>query len=459
MLPLALVLSLAAAPSPAELNERFARGVRLFEEARVADALLEFEALEALKPNPVVRFNLAHCHARLGHAVRAVALLEPLSTEPSLAPPRREAAARLLAEQRARIATLALTGDAPDGVLELDGLTTRTALPTSLAVDPGTHNVVFQTPGSLPARQVVTVGPGVTLTVALPLVKSERPPARVRLTCAVPGVELLVDGQRLAVTPAPTALQLPAGAHALEARRPGYRPWRRDVVLAEGADEQLTVELEPDPTATDSLVVTPSEPQSVVRVDGRLVRPDLVLPLPSGPHVVEVERDGFFPMRRELALAGAQRLAVVLEPRPETLAALAQRRTAHRLWGVLGVSVGGAAVLAGALVWGLNQPTLDAAQREYDGFASSCDQAGMREGRCDETGLRVSAARLVVPQSVRLGGVLALGGGALVAAAGGLALLTAPDLSRYEAPPHSDALEPRLSLELGPARVGLTVRF
>ena len=452
-----LLTLLLAAPSNAELNERFSRGVRLFDEGRVGDALLEFEALEALKPNPVVRFNLAHCHARQGHPLRAVPLLEALLKEKQLAPDRLAAAERLLVEQRGRIATLELSSDAGplEGVLELDGVSSRATLPMSVQVDPGTHNLSFQSPGYFPARQVGVGSPGARTAVSLTLVKAERPPARLRVRCAVPAVEVLVDGALVATTPVATALLIPPGTHTLEARRAGYAPYTRTLALSENTEESLDVELAVTGAAA-ALRVVPSEPQAVVTVNGALTRADAPVQLPAGPHRVRVEREGFFPTQQDVVLDGDLKLAVTLEPTTETLAQLARGRAQHRFWGVLGVAVGGAAGITGSLIWGLNLRQMTAVLADVQRLAPLCKT--MSDGICPRQEYGEKSAELTNLQWVSLAGILTAGLGAAVTGAGLLSLFTAPDLSRYEERPSAGPLAP-LSLSVGPGSIGVSGRF
>lgn len=463
VLPLLLVL-VTGAPTGAELNERFARGVRLFEEDRVADALLEFEALEQLKPNPAVRFNLAHCHARLGHPVRAVALLEPLlAAEPKLPAKRLAEATGLLAAQRARIATVRLAADVGplEGVLELDGVSRRFTLPAQLQLDPGPRNLAFQASGYFPARQVVLAGPGTAVDVVLSLVRAARPPARVRVRCELPAVELRVDGVLLATTPLLTPLLLEAGTRTLTASRAGYAALSRPLSLSEGVEELVELALEPAGSALQTLEVHPTEPQAVLRVDGALARADTPLRLPAGPHLVQVEREGFFPTRQVVQLEGPQQLAVVLEPTSQTLVELAQRRGTHRFWGFLGVGVGGALAIGGAAVWGGNQARLGALQTDVQRLKGLCQPVpDMPMGICPEAEYRTQSAYLTEAEWVRAGGLITLGVGVAAAGAGLTALLTAPDLSRYEPPPREGTLAPlSVSWSIGPGGAAVSGRF
>lgn len=455
-----LLVMVVVAATPAELNERFSRAVRLFDEGRIADASLEFETLEQLQPNAVVEFNLAHCQARLGHPVQAVRLLEPLVTDDSKLPAtRRDEAKQLLAAQRARVSSLELTGpDHLEGVLELDGETSRTTLPTTLQVDPGTHNLGFQANGYFPSRKVVSLGEGASTRVALELLKEERPPARLRLECSVPGVAVQLDGQQVATTPFTSTIAVQPGLHELVASRPGYQKVQQTLSLAENAAEVVTLALVPDGTHAVALQVQPSETQAVVSIDGARVATGAPVAIPVGPHEVKVEREGFFPMHQAVTLEGDLTLPATLEPTSQTLVALEQSRWLHRFWGTVGLVVGAGTIAGGVVVTVNQQAQVDSLQKIVDEM-STCNPGHMQ---CDFSldAKQKNQDDLYALQWGRLGGILLGGLGALIVGAGVVSFATAPDLSRYENQSTSGTLAPiSLSLGVGPGSVTLAGRF
>ena len=457
---LGLMVLVAVAASPAELNERFSRAVRLFNEGRIADATLEFQALESLQPNPVVEFNLAHCEARLGHPVQALGWIDPIVADDTKLPPSRlESGRALQKEQRALVATLELRGPAGvEGVLEIDGVTTRATLPLTRVINPGAHNLGFQSSGDCAARQGVTAAPGATVELTLDLVKAERPPARLRIVSEVSDVEVRIDGNVIATTPIASAIAVPPGMHALEARRVGYRPVQVPLSMSEGSDEKVALELVPDGTNAATLTVKPTEANAVVMVDGKRVTADVGTQVPVGPHAVRVEREGFFPMQQDVDVRGDTAVPAVLEPTSATLIELDRSRWLHRFWGALGIGVGAATAIAGSIVWGVYEPEIQKTQALYDTY-KLCNPGRMA---CDFTADDVdkTGEYLYQLQLNRFGGILMMGGGVLLAGAGVISLLTAPDLSRYENRSTTGPLAPlSLSVSVGPSGAWVTGRF
>lgn len=69
--------------------------------------------------------------------------------------------------------------------------------------------------------------------------------ARGRLTVdsTVPHAEVLIDGKLVGTTPVEDLL-LSASVHAVEVRKQGFKPWKREVTILSGAASRITAELE-----------------------------------------------------------------------------------------------------------------------------------------------------------------------------------------------------------------------
>jgi formylglycine-generating enzyme required for sulfatase activity len=68
------------------------------------------------------------------------------------------------------------------------------------------------------------------------------------LSAKLPGVEVWLSGDRIGETRIGTALvveNLPAGSHRVRARKPGYKPWERDVRVAAQQRAEVTIDLDP----------------------------------------------------------------------------------------------------------------------------------------------------------------------------------------------------------------------
>lgn len=449
MMAPSLVLALALAVPPAQLSARFAAAVEHFDAGRYAEAADAFAALEAQAPSPVVRFNLALCSARLDKPLEAVALFEALLAQPQGLSAERLARARtLLEEQRLRLGTLALRlpAEVTAAAVTLDGLTRPLPPDGQLKVDPGAHNLAVQVPGYFEWRQAFRVAPGGRAELAAALLPQLASPASVRFNLSPDGVELRLDGAWVGVSPLP-ALSLPAGRHRFSFTRRGYLAVEREVDLAEGATQQLEAALAEDLASVDrgGVALQSSEQGVVVSVDGAPLGERAQLELPVGPHRLRLEKEGFFPVERAIDVpqGSTLELPIRLEPTAATRASLERLRFRLRLAGGLSLGLGSALTLAGAIMVGANQRSVDTLTAQLLSAREDCKMGG---GRCGEAA--ELAPQVTERETIRFAGWLMVGTGALLAAAGGLLLGLAPNLDRAAGPLDSPLLPLAVRLEL-----------
>lgn len=459
---LALVLCAAAAfaqpePREAEARRRFELASRLYAQGNKEQALDEFERVRALVERPAVLLNLVIIHAELGHAEAAVTVADQLLAMNTKLDESRLARVRTIrAEQRARLGELRLTAPVAGVELLLDGKPLGLS-PLAKPVLTMAGNLVLaaRAPKFEPLYKQVTVPAGGAVDVELELTPTNLNPGAIRVRCAVPGMELFVDGQRVGTTPDVVKIAVLPGTRTVSARREGYRSAEKTVVLREGGE--VEVELVPIVDEAGSSLaevsVKASEEQVTATADGQ--RLGLVAAsafrLPPGPHLLTFERGGFYPIKRALTLApnASERLELVFEPTPELRAELTSSAGWHRLLGWIGVGVG-VAGLAGsaAYTFGYLGPTRAQALAEYN---SLNDQADRKTG-CflDRAGCEaaIATAQTQIRQGDSLMAVgvagfivsgLALGGGIV-------SLLTTPDLGRYDRQPSNTDFLQQLGL-------------
>ncbi len=453
---LVLLVALSAAPG-SEAERRFARAVSLHDVGDHEGALAEFLAVYELKPRAGVAFNVALEQARLGRPVDAVGTLERLLDAPgSLDAGRLQRARALLEEQRELIGELVLvSADAPQElVVEVDNVTRPdAAVGQPLRVKAGHRLLTVLARNALPLRLAVDVAPRTRREVTLTMKRSDEPPARLELSCPVPGTPVVLDGALLGRTPFSAPLFVPAGRHTLAVQREGYRPLRLDLELAAGEARAVPLALELDPAGPrGALTLQSPDAPLVAIVDGvPLGAVSGPLALPPGEHALRLERGGFFPHARTVNVDATAPTAVrvSLELTADGRAGLEASAAQHHFWG-LTLGGAGAGAAAGGLIAVTASSVLLGAARTALVAARSDDLKS--PGCCDEA-VRSSAARVTALEWWQAGGVATAAVGALLLAGGAWAWLSGPDLSRYDRVP-DDALS-SWGLLLGPGGVGV----
>ena len=299
----------------------------------------------------------------------------------------------------------------------------------------GTHIVGVLSSGYLPARREVVLAGGATENITFALEPSEAALAHLVVRSPVPGAEVVVDGQRVGVTPLSSSLTVKPGTRVVELRRTGYFSVKRDISLGDGASGELALPLEQDPAGSAAFGVLSleiSEPDASVAINGQdrgVYRNPFRLP--AGPHVLAVERGGFESTSRvvEVNVSGTTVVRVSLAPTPQTRSARAERTRSLRQLGWVSLISGGVVGVAGgtfaALAHGLHGDAQDALATTQATFVPGgvCDPKGAGNHAACDAGF-ASRSKAVDDQSLRRTlGVVAAGVG-LAAAVTGAILLT-----------------------------------
>ncbi|MCA9594052.1 MAG: PEGA domain-containing protein [Myxococcales bacterium] len=431
-----------------EARERFDRGLKLFDQGDDEGALAEFSRAYALIPNARVLYNIGLVQAALHRPVAAVDTLAQLLKAPGDLPkPLLDNARVVHDEQAKRIATLNVTVNVPRARIEVDGVNVaRAPLDAPLRLAIGAHHVAIVAPGHRPSWHGLTLAGGESQTLNVELEAIEGGLGNLELDTSVPGAQLYVRGKMVGTAPLSGPIALTPGRHELEVRRDGYRTVKRTVVIRDGEVTRLSLKLEPSasPAASGRLSLSIAEAGAVVFVDG-VPTAQHGFALPSGPHRLRVERDGFFPFERgvEVPRGRTANVAVELEPTPEYRARYRDRAGSQRFWSWVAIG-GGAAVLGGGvgfLVWNTNKR--DDAQAAFDREAPRHESTGdcwpgsaspANDCRDLET-----LANDIDAANNRFGigwGLVAVGAASV--GAGTFFLLSGDDPERYEPRPESD---------------------
>jgi hypothetical protein len=291
LLLLALAPAVARAQQPSDLErakESFKAGATAYAAGEYLAAIQAFDAAYALTPLPPIAFSLAQAERRQyfasherGHLERAISLF------------------RRYVEQ---VQTGGRRADALDALSQLEPLATARSSESAAEVQA--------------AR-----------------------PTRLMLTCDAPGAELSLDAGP--PSPSPFIREVPAGAHQVTVRAPGFFPAEREVVAVAGELIPVSITLREQPSVLSVTAPAGAELYVDGTFAGRGGEPAR-LELASGPHRMVVSRKGHRVSSQALELerGEARTVNVVLEP-------TAQRRASNRLFIAGGITLAAGAVLGG----------------------------------------------------------------------------------------------------------------
>lgn len=236
-----LVIALTAIASSARADDgaraaaraHFARGVELANAGDYGGALSEFIRAYELSPNYSVLYNMGQAYVALDRPVQAFDTFTRYMAEGAarIPPARRSEVEAEVARQRARIAAVSIRTDAPDATITIDDEPIgRTPLNDAVRVSAGTHHIVAKLDNGVSAEKTLSVVGEQSYTLELTLsappaqptpepspAPAIAPPATIALSvsCAIPGVQVLLDDVALGGTPLLAPIATALGPHRL----------------------------------------------------------------------------------------------------------------------------------------------------------------------------------------------------------------------------------------------------
>lgn len=225
-------------------REWFDRGLAALDAGRFDDAIRAFERSYALRPSPVVLYNLGLALRGTGRIREAVSALERFAQRPADG----TTAAQLSAVQqeitrlRSSLATLELdvTPRAARAVIDAGEV-----LPTrgSVQVDPGTHTVSLSLDGYRAETRLLNLARGRTASLVAQLEPSDSSP-HLQVESNVATAIVLVDDREIGHGSADAVTT--EGAHSVVVRAPGYREVRRTLRVNATGPTRIVIELQRD---------------------------------------------------------------------------------------------------------------------------------------------------------------------------------------------------------------------
>jgi hypothetical protein len=348
-----VILSLSGrvrAASPAEEAARHFEKAIGHADAREFDAaVVEFQRAYELSPHYSVHYNIALALIAAGRSLAAVQAFERYLAEggAEVSASRRAQVEAMLESERAKLGRLVLGIEPKDARVSVDGKAVKVP-DAGLELEPGDHSVLVQAPGHVERALSVTLRARETATVMVAL--TPHLTRRIELGCALPDVTLKFDGQPIGQTgdgARAVSFVLPRDSRELRLERTGYLDQVVSLTETDG-ELALACALTALPASrTARLTLRVSEAGSSVLVDGESFRGG---PLVFGRHRVIVQRPGFLPFSRTVALDGGRTLVLDVGLTPTaTFRAQYEKHAWTRRRIAYGLGVAGLGVAAGAL--------------------------------------------------------------------------------------------------------------
>jgi formylglycine-generating enzyme required for sulfatase activity len=213
----------------------------------------------------------------------------------------------------------------PPGAMVRVGQKTYGPTPVEVALSEGEHGYEALLPARKPQRGRIRVVGGEPLTVTIGALSPAD--ALLRLSSRPDSASVTVDGVYRGLTPIEIPLT-PGGSHTLSLALPGYETESREVQLAAGSEDALSVDLKP---RLGEIQVVASPEDALLFVNGESKgAARQTLRLPAVAHRFEIRKEGFethsveivprpdFPQTIEVTLTSQAAAKEVAPPEPRT---------------------------------------------------------------------------------------------------------------------------------------------
>lgn len=233
-------------PDLAKAAEIKKRGDEAMDGGRPADALAAYVEAYAITKDPALLYNKGRALQALTEYPQALVELEAFDRE---APPELKARvpglAKIIADLRQRVTTVTITCDVEGAVVRIrDRSVGKCPISEPVTLNAGKARMEVTAEGYFPWQRDIDLPGGGVASFDVHLTSKAKAGILV-VKSTVPNVDVSIDGKPMGT--APVEASLDAGPHALELRRPGYRPARTTAVITAGERRELEVPLEAEP--------------------------------------------------------------------------------------------------------------------------------------------------------------------------------------------------------------------
>lgn len=310
-----------------QADVEFRLGTEAYRARQYEKALSHFFASNRLVPNRNVVFNIARCYENMASYVEAFRYYGSL-LETSLDATESQQLTQAIARVDKFVSILRIESEPPGATVYLNrrDLGSYGVTPLDLPVKPGDYKILLEKAGwESQDLAPVTLKPGETNAQNARLIRSE---GTVSLTGTPATVFVHVENEpaetdAIPVT-LPAKLQVPVNQQTLIVSAPGFESARIPVDVHKNSTIDVEIALVPQ---TGTLVITSSELNSAVRLDGQLAGfTPVVLPnIPASTHRISIGQEGFESFSQTFELLPDERIEVHADLEPLTEIAAASR--------------------------------------------------------------------------------------------------------------------------------------
>ncbi|MBW1787705.1 MAG: PEGA domain-containing protein [Deltaproteobacteria bacterium] len=219
------------------------------------------------------------------------------------------------------IGTLMVRSNPQDATVKIDGMVYGQT-PLEIDLPTGYYKLEVRKKGYKPVfTEAVILEREITLRSAN-LRKIVKPAAgRLNVTSRPTGAWVFVDGGYVGATP--LTIPLPAGAHQVQIRKPGFLPFEEKVRVRAGIERNFQAVLapaiapvpprhRPSPVPLTGSIEIISQPLNArVFVDGWFYgETPLTIEFRAGPHTLQIKRPGFYDYRQDIRVMPGQRTVI-----------------------------------------------------------------------------------------------------------------------------------------------------
>ena len=183
----------------------------------------------------------------------------------------------------------------PGARILIDGEDTGLTTPATAEILAGEHEVALALAGHQSHRERILIAP--LEQREAPLIRLRQSDAQLRVSTRPGQAGVTIDGQYRGESPVSAALRS-GRAYRVQIFKAGYAAHSATLTLKAGETRRVSFDLEP---LTGLVSVQAEPPQAVILVDGQAKgRVNQVLELPTRPHQLEIQADGYAGYRTEI---------------------------------------------------------------------------------------------------------------------------------------------------------------